>query len=398
MFDIFYIGKKPEVQLGVPLTSVLSEEEAMQLCTTRYCWLLHYLCDYSSFDFLWEPVPWERTYKHVWGSRWQQNSGTSLLPIGSYNGVKYQSTPLVPRGNESAVILIDHGNLETDVVIEQLEAKGLVIKKKARFISSYYGTLKRILALEKDELVWVCSSICNYSNFDFGWHPNEWQHLMLHVFPSNDQRFGDTFLINVSRFNERINATVLLEWYATLHFVDSVTVPRFQTETIRYDSADLVEVVKSQQIIAPYITLCPPEADIGDILITPNLWREETRKIDSLNKANSIVMIPRDAIQYIKDQCYDYPYISKKDNRLASNLQDVVFISNGEEIAAENWNILQTICPRAKHSSGITGRENAYKAAARMSDTRWFYAVFAKPEVLDSFEFSFQPYYLHFGP
>jgi hypothetical protein len=42
---------------------------------------------------------------------------------------------------------------------------------------------------------------------------------------------------------------------------------------------------------------------------------------------------------------------------------------------------------------GVTGREAAYKAAAAISDSHWFYAVFAKTQVLEDFKFDFLPDY-----
>ena len=56
MFDIFYIGKKPNV---VPFEKeVASIEEAQQQSRTRYCWVVNTYSDYTGWDFLWEPKPW----------------------------------------------------------------------------------------------------------------------------------------------------------------------------------------------------------------------------------------------------------------------------------------------------------------------------------------------------
>ena len=197
MFDIFYIGNKPTVNLVT--MQVSSIEEALVLCRTKFCWILHYLCDYSGFDLLWEPKPWEAHYQHAFKSQWQQDSGTYLIPKKGASEIYYNEI-CINRNVATDVYLIDHGNPETENVIGQLESKGLTIKKKARFISSYHGTLKRILSLETNEFVWVCSSVCDYSDFDFSWHPEKWQGTMFHVFPSNEQKFGDTFLINTSSF------------------------------------------------------------------------------------------------------------------------------------------------------------------------------------------------------
>ena len=104
--------------------------------------------------------------------------------------------------------------------------------------------------------------------------------------------------------------------------------------------------------------------------------------------------------KYIKTQVYDYPHLETSayqiseyygNNRLPG--LDLVFISNGEPMAEDNWQTLLKACPRAKRSDGVTGREAAYKAAARLSSTPWFYAVFAKTEVLPTFKFDFVPDY-----
>jgi hypothetical protein len=109
---------------------------------------------------------------------------------------------------------------------------------------------------------------------------------------------------------------------------------------------------------------------------------------------NGVACVPRDIKQYLKTQIYDYPYIDKQWNRALSALpMDVIFISNGEPMADANYAKLVAQYPMAKRSDGVLGREAAYKAAAAMSSTHWFYAVFAKTEVLSDFDFSFQPDY-----
>jgi len=47
--------------------------------------------------------------------------------------------------------------------------------------------------------------------------------------------------------------------------------------------------------------------------------------------------------------------------------------------------------PRAKWSKGIKGQTLAYMAAAAMSKTRYFFAVFPKIDLCDDFDFSYQP-------
>jgi hypothetical protein len=70
-----------------------------------------------------------------------------------------------------------------------------------------------------------------------------------------------------------------------------------------------------------------------------------------------------------------------------------VFIDNGEPNAEYNYLQLPHVStPNQIHrSSGITGRVAAYHAAAELSRTPWFFAVFAKLEVDSKFDWLWQP-------
>jgi len=89
MFDVFYIGKKPN--LFAHECAVASIEQAQQESRTRFFWLITYLADYTGFDFLWEPVPWQSHQRHAWASQWQKDSGTYLVPKQGYTDTNYHS-------------------------------------------------------------------------------------------------------------------------------------------------------------------------------------------------------------------------------------------------------------------------------------------------------------------
>jgi len=579
MFDVFYIGKKPN-QFAHE-REVKSIAEAQELSRTRYFWIIHYLCDYSDFDFLWEPKPWEAHQRHVYASQWNKDSGTCLYPKAGYTDTQYHAgmiatrklcfdnwdqtdieefdyswhpdptePPFVycfgtqwqktggptytvpgavsvkyvaenrvsktkiddnwndtsfkdfdytwhpdetedpyiyqfgtqwqktggptytvpgatvikyvkaPRAVRTAqddcwvlphtefgefdftwhpdateepmnyqfgtqwqktggplykvpgatqtkyveqvkaeniaisreVYFIDHGNPEADETIKQLEAKGCAIKKRTRFIASYKGTLQRILSREEQEYVWICSSVCDYSDFDFSWHPEQWQGTMLHVFASNEQKFGDTFLVNVPSFNDRINKIELLEWYNTIHFVDDISVKRWPIENVKYDTDTLVDVVWEHEFTSPLAYFY--KDTIPKLVPTVNLWREKTKAVISLKTDNSAAIIPRDAKNYLKTQVYDYPFIDKTyRGQIQSQTQDIVYISYDEPELEKNYEKLLSRFPNVKRVHGVKGMEQALIAAANESSTPWYFAVFAKTELEETFKFDFVPDY-----
>ena len=57
MFDVFYIGTKPNVFAHEQ--AVKNKQQAQKLSQTRYCWIINDLTDYQHWDFTWEPTPWE---------------------------------------------------------------------------------------------------------------------------------------------------------------------------------------------------------------------------------------------------------------------------------------------------------------------------------------------------
>ena len=89
MFDTFYIGPKPAPGMPCHAVWVESIEQARSLSRTRFFWLCHYLVDYTAWDWLWEPPPWQAHQCHVWPSQHQKDSGTYLVPKAPHKDINY---------------------------------------------------------------------------------------------------------------------------------------------------------------------------------------------------------------------------------------------------------------------------------------------------------------------
>jgi hypothetical protein len=159
-----------------------------------------------------------------------------------------------------------------------------------------------------------------------------------------------------------------------------------------YDSqAEAVRALPFDGPLAVYTTTdCVP----GNLATVP-LWRRETKVIVPLSTGATSVIVPKAAVGDIKLQLYDYPYIDQTLRLLKDQPLDIVFISNGEKDAEDNFNWLTTVARpsinRIHWSNGVTGRAAAYHAAAEISTTPWFFAVFAKLRVNQHFDWSWQP-------
>ena len=448
MFDIFYSGTKPN--LFAHEREARDIEHARELSGTRYFWWVNYLTDYTGFDFLWEPVPWQAHQRHAWPSQWQKDSSTYLVPKQGYTETHYRTDQpltryydipswIIPPGFDvesfdwswhpdptdppyiyqfgtqhqrtggpqyhvpgaSDLKFVDQirGNAKTGatpiIEIDHMDGnRGQVpgTVKTVRYFDNYKDVLIRIANTVEHEYVWIVSSVCDYSGFDFSWHPEFWQTTMLHVFASGGEKFGDTFYMHVPSFRERIGQFELLDWY-DLNFVGP-GVPRRPMPIVQHNLDTHVEAIKTMDWPGPLAVF----STNGTVTETPTvpLWREKTKTIVPLSAGAGQVIVPKTAVPYIKTQAYDYPYIDRTQRHLHDEQPlDIVFIDNGEPNADENWKILlQTQADKINHvhrSSGVTGRVAAYHAAAELSHTPWFFAVFAKLRVRMDFNWTWQP-------
>jgi hypothetical protein len=253
-------------------------------------------------------------------------------------------------------------------------------------------TMRRALRKTDWEYCWVTSDICTYTDFDFTWHPSEWQQDMLHVFASNEQKFGDTFYVHVPSFLEKTEKLEVLEWFETLHFVEDMSVQRI-TDCVQYSSDSLVDAVWNHEFHWPVVQFFKNHMAHAP---TIPLWQEKLKTVVPLTKGGEATLVPREAKNYLKTQLYDYPHIDKTyRNQLNGSAIDIVFISNGESNAERNWEHLckstQHIQNRVIRVDGVKGRAEAYRAAVEASNTDWAFCVFAKLEVDPNFDWSWQP-------
>jgi hypothetical protein len=454
MFDVFYSGTKPN--LFAHEQPALDIAHARSQSRTRYFWWTNYLTDYSGFDFLFEPVPWQAEYTHAWPSQWQRDSGTYLIPVKGSQHVHYHNNTQLTRrattdnwivsnsfdintfdfswhpdpsepeytyqfgtqhqrtggpqyfknkDSNAGIKFVDQirGSARPDTIpiveIDHIDNNAGQITntvRTVRYFDNYLDTLTRIANTTDSEYVWICSSICDYTDFDFSWHPDQWQATMLHVFASDNTKFGDTFYMHVPSFRARIAQFKLLDWY-DINFV-GVTVPRRTLPVIKHNCDCQIEAIKNNSWAGPLAIFTTQDNNIIiDNIPAVSLWKENTKTIVPLSSGAGTTIIPKTAIPYIKKQIYDYPYIDRTQRHMyTDNLLDIVFIDNGEPNADDNYQYLKWAAERANNirihrSTGINGRVAAYQAAAELSRTPWFFAVFAKLEVSSTFDWTWQP-------
>jgi hypothetical protein len=344
--------------------------------------------DPESVDFTWVPDPGSPPYIYQFATQHQRTGGPQYIMPGATE-VKYVDQIRAKTDRvATAVYEIDHMDGNAGQVPNTT--------KTVRYFDNYLDILKRIAkgVAGEHEFIWICSSICDYKDFDFTWHPEQWQATMLHVFPSSGEKFGDTFFMHVPTFLYRSEKCQLLEWY-DLNFVD-VDVPRRPMPVIVHDYDSQADAAKSLDFPGPVALFTVNDYVEGNLITVP-LWREKTKTVVPVSNGAGSVVIPKTAIPYIKKQLYDYPYIDKTQRMLKDPPLDIVFISNGESNADANYVALKqsleskNVPNRLIRVDGVKGRVAAYQAALAASSTPWAFCVFAKLQMDFGFDWSWQP-------
>lgn len=255
-----------------------------------------------------------------------------------------------------------------------------------RYYDNHLDTIRRCIARARTPWIWVISSCCDYTDFDFDYRAVPWESYQLHCWANGDEKFGDTFLINVKEFQKQAGIE-LLEWYKDINW-HADGVPRLPWPVLETNSEDITEELKNYQFNTPYVWINQRvDFDVP-------LWSK--RAFYSFDDAGSISIAPRDIQAHLVSQIYDYPYIIKqKQPYLTPSVLDIIYISNGET-DADRWydHLITASNQKVNRIQNIVGRDNAIKAAAKISSTPWFFVVPAKLEVNPDFDWTWQPDWL----
>jgi hypothetical protein len=385
--------KMPTVEYHVPGATqrkYMSWPRA-RLLPDRSCWAVPDSVDPDSVDYSWVPDPGDPPLIYQFATQHQKTGGPVYTVSGATETKYLAELKIRTAGKATAIYEIDHLDGTAGAIPNTT--------RKVRYFDNYRDTLVRIAKSigNEHEYVWVCSSICDYTDFDFSWHPEDWQATMLHVFASDGEKFGDTFFMHVPTFAEYGDRKALLEWY-DVNFVD-ISVRRKPMPVIQHSYDSQAEAVRALPFDGPLALYTNTDYVQGNLATVP-LWRTETKTIVPLSAGATSVIVPKVAVGDIRTQLYDYPYIDKTHRMLKEKPLDIVFISNGEKEAEDLYqhlvncvggNLLTDSGYRIKRVQNVKGRVAAYHAAARASATPWFFAVFGKLEVNKDFDWTWQP-------
>jgi hypothetical protein len=375
-------------------------------------WVLNSELDYTNFNFDYYPNPWQTKMVHVFGTQWSHWGTTFMVNRESFPAdtkyikiIEHLSNLNFVKENKAYatkcvhdIVLIDHGNKDISETIDFLKSKSNGDITIFKYVTSYLNTLRTVVSKlpnKKEHYVWICSSVCDYKTFDFSYIVDPFSRDNLHVFPSDKQKFGDTFFVDVNKLRELITSVELLEDYK-VNYNQAQKAIRLPAPTVVVNEDTHVNAIHNLQDFPYTILVTEDNKNIDSVDVEPmSLWDSSTKNIIVTSVGATRIIVPNEVKDYVKTQLYDYPYIKKSSKLAMSTPMDIVFLSNGETGAEENYEHLLKITKGLKNRvvrvEGVKGRVAAYRAAVEASNTPWAFTVFAKLKVSAKFDFNWQP-------
>ena len=382
--------------------------------STLLCWILNSELEYSNFEFEYYPNPWQMKMVHVFGTQWSHWGTTFMVNRDSFaTDTKYvkiiEHLPNLNFVKEKTAVatnclydvhLVDHGNRSVTKVLRTIQSRvGDKPVSLVKYQNSYFETLKELLNTlpdKKEHYIWICSSVCDYGNFDFSYICDPYAKEQLHVFPSDRQKFGDTFLVNVNKLRELIADMTKLEEYTKINYNQHQRVARLPAPTIIAEGDTHVSSINTD-FDFPYAIFTSNDNTTNTVIDAEpmSLWAPDHKNIIVTTTGATRIIVPKEAKELVKRELYDYPYIKTNSKLGKSTPMDIVFLSNGETGADINYEhllrVTHGLANRVVRVDGVNGRVQAYHAAADASNTPWMFTVFAKLKVSNKFDWNWQP-------
>ena len=260
------------------------------------------------------------------------------------------------------------------------------------FVESYFSVIKSCVEDICTEYFWVFASFIKLDSTPdiLDYIPEQHEKDQIHVWYTTHpkgglNKEGNVFLIPTKAFKKQMYNVRYLRDYKDINYHAHPFLEQSIVGVTYFDLNNPFESYKTGLNFYQWM-INKDLIDIDKPNFYPSYWEDE--KIYTFGKTKDIMLVPwRNDIEQFYDiersVHYDYDYKPQP--------MDIIFISYDEPSAEKRFNILKEKFPRAKWSKNIKGQTLAYHTAAQMSETDYFFAVFPKTDIVDSFKFDFQP-------
>jgi len=259
------------------------------------------------------------------------------------------------------------------------------------FVESYLTVLKSVVEDIKTEYFWFFANFVELTTMDLDYIPEQHQKEQIHVWYNTNplggtNKEGNVFLIPTSAFKRQMGSLKYLRDFKDINYHPHDNLFQNLIPKTAFKLQDPYDAYYNSEPHF-YKWLHNKQIDLENIPnFFPSFWEDE--KLYTWGKTNDIMLVPH---KENLTQFYDVDRIVHYDLDYDVRPMDIVFISYDEPGAETRYNSLKKRFPRAKWSKGVTGQTLAYMSAAMMSETDYFFAVFPKIDIVEDFEFDFQP-------
>jgi hypothetical protein len=351
-------------------------------------WFIPEYIDDSMFDYSWVPKEGEEELTHEFGTQWQKNGGPKYLGT-EHSSIVYQSFQKViklfdpnsrywrvPEEIEDGFDFSWHpDNTEPPLIYEfgtQWQKNGGPIYAMPKATGTKQCDDQ--IAIRKPNIrAWRKLEQIE-DTFDYSWHPdkNDLSYncvfgSTLHsaeMYPTLMYKAKDSF---GTKYVNDIHTTLKIE---VIEYIDSMY------NALMENKFDTVYAHFVRKNAIPKHQIQPTER------VSVQLFGDEA-------------FVPRVAKIHLYDKITDYDNLVDHNISIPIEPLDIIFISNGEQCAEENYQHLLKVASkfgnRVVRVDNVNGRVASQHAAANISNTHWYFLVNAKLKVNENFDFHWQP-------
>jgi len=345
-----------------------------------------------SIDFSWHPDETEPPYIYVFGNQWYD---VDVMPTFQYrvSGAtekKYITdvkAKLLPN-KENWVIPddIDDSDFDYSWVPHpeepdlnwqfgtQWQKTGGPLYVTPKAIGLKYTDVQKVNKLPNYKN-WRVIEPINNDAFDYTWHPDSTEENYNYIF-GNQFHSGEHMPTLMYKMNNAIGNKYINE-----------IKPQLKIEQIPYEDS-IFDAMINHDLSTTYTSISNFDLDPQKIISD-----SATPYIHIIDNAAAIV--PKNAKIKTYDKLEDYPYVKHHVLGHSNTPLDIIFISNGESAAEENYEYLvhltRNLPNRLHRVKDVYGRVVSQHTAAKLSTTPWYFLINAKCKVNPNFDFSWQP-------
>jgi len=220
----------------------------------------------------------------------------------------------------------------------------------------------------------IVEPIINES-FDFSWHPDDTDGNYNYV-------FGNQF-----HSSENMPTVVYkMKGAEETKYINDIK-PNLKMDCVTYIDS-VFDAMTEHKDETKYISISNVELNYNKILEDDPI--PHVHIID-----NAAAIVPKGTKIQVYDKLHDYPYIKYHKLGYTNKPLDIIFLSNGEEGAEENYEHLLSLVKGLPNNiiglKDIKGRVASQHEAANMANTPWYFLINGKCRVNPDFDFSWQP-------